>query len=84
MRDRLLMHTITEFHMRDRYECADLHPVPLKGKCHIFCSRKAVQSRIYKIAVRYDRQRQKCPILSVKVKINRIPSDPLGFSINGL
>ena len=45
--------------MRDRvcYECADLHPVPLKGKCHIFCSRKAVQGRIYKIAVRYDRQK---------------------------
>ena len=43
--------------MRDRvcYKCADLHPVPLKGKCHIFCSRKAAHSRICKIAVRYDR-----------------------------
>ena len=52
--------------MRDRvcYECADLHPMPLHGKCHIFCSRKAVQSGIYKIAVRYDRQN--IPILSVK------------------
>ena len=54
------------------YECADLHPVPLKDKSHMFCSRKAVQSRIYKITVRYDRQ--KFPILSVK--INRNPSDP--------
>ena len=38
--------------MRDRvcYECADLHPVPLKGKCHMFCSRTPVQSQIYKIA----------------------------------
>ena len=44
------MHTDMEFRMRDRvcYECADLHPVPLKGKCHIFCSRKATQSRICK------------------------------------
>ena len=57
------------------YECADLHPVSLKGNCHIFCSRKAVQSRIYKIAVRYDRQKN--PILSVK--INRNPSDPFFF-----
>ena len=40
--------------MRDRvcYECGDLHPVPLKGKHHIFfffCSHKAVQGRIYKM-----------------------------------
>ena len=40
-----------EFRMHDRvrYECADLHPVPLKGKCHSFCSHKAVQGRIYKM-----------------------------------
>ena len=40
-----------EFCMRDRvwYECANLHPLPLKGKCDIFCSRKAVQGRIYKM-----------------------------------
>ena len=40
-----------EFRMRHRvcYEWADLHPVPLKGKCQIFCSRKAVQGRIYKM-----------------------------------
>ena len=58
MRDRLLMHTIMEFRMHDRvcYECAGVHPVPLNGKRHIVWSRKAVQSRIYKIAVRYDRQ----------------------------
>ena len=76
------MHTIMEFHMRDRvcYEYADLHPVPLKGKCHIFYSRTAVQSRIYKLADRYDRQ--KFSILSVK--INRNPSDPWVFSIIGL
>ena len=45
MRDRL------EFRMRDRvcYECADLHPMLLKGKCHVFCSRKAAQGRIYKM-----------------------------------
>ena len=69
------MHTIMEFHMRDRvcYEYADLHP--LKDKCHIFYSRTAVQSRIYKIADRYDQQ--KFPILSVK--INRNPSDPCFF-----
>ena len=80
MRDRLLMHTVMEFCMRDRvcYECTDLHPVSLKG--HIVCSRKAVQSRIYKIAVRYDRQ--KFPILSVKNKSESKWS--LGFSINGL
>ena len=42
-----------------------------------FCSRKAVQSRIYKIAVRYDRQKN--PILSVK--INRNPSDPWVFQL---
>ena len=48
------MHTIMESRMRDRvcYECADLHSVLLKGKGHMFSSRKAVQSRIYKIAVR--------------------------------
>ena len=79
------MHTIMEFRMRDRvsYECADLHPVPLKVRCHIFYSRKAVQSRIYKIAVRYDRQ--KFPILSVKINLN--PSGPWVFqlyTINGL
>ena len=53
--------------MRDRvcYECADLHPVPMKGKCHIFCSRKAAQRRICEIPVRYDRQ--KFPIFSVKM-----------------
>ena len=52
------MPTIMEFRMRDQvcYECADLYPVPLTGKCCIFCSRKAAQSRICKIAVRYDRQ----------------------------
>ena len=46
MRDRLLMHTVIEFRMHDWvcYECAYLHPVPLKGKCHMFCSRKVVQS----------------------------------------
>ena len=59
------------------YECADLHPVPLKGKCHIFFSRKAVQGRIYKIAVRYDRQ--KFPILSVKINWN--PSDLCLFQL---
>ena len=42
-----------------------------------FCSRKPVQSRIHKIAVRYDRQ--KFPILSVK--INRNPSDPCVFQL---
>ena len=44
MRDRLLMYTVMEFRMRDlvSYECANLHPMPLKGKCHIFCSHKAV------------------------------------------
>ena len=65
--------------MRDQvcYKCADLHPVPLKGKCHIFCSRKAVPSRIYKIAIRYDGQ--KFPILSVK--INRNPSVPWVFPL---
>ena len=70
MRDRLLMHTIMEFRMRDRvcYECADPHPVPLEGKCHIFCSRKAAQSRINKTFVRYDRQ--KIPIFSVKINWN--------------
>ena len=70
MRYRLLMHTILEFRMRDRvcYECADLHPVPLKSKCHMFCSRKAVRSRIYKFAVRYDRQ--KISIFSVKITLN--------------
>ena len=73
------MHTIMEFHMRDRvcYECTDLHPVPLKGKCHIFCSRKAAQSRICKIAVRYDRQT--FPIFSVNLNWN--PSDPWSFQL---
>ena len=39
---------IIEFRMRDQvcYECACLHPVAVKGKCHIFCSRKAAQSRV--------------------------------------
>ena len=65
--------------MRDRVcnECANLHPVALKGKRHIFCSRKAVQSRIYKIAIRYDRQ--KFPVLSVKINLN--PGDPGGFQL---
>ena len=65
--------------MRDRVcnECANLDPVALKGKCHIFCSRKAVQSRIYKIAVRYDRL--KFPILSVKTNLN--PGDPGVFQL---
>ena len=74
MRDRLLVYTIKDFRMHDRvcYECADLHPVPLKGKCHRFCSRKAAQSRICKIAVRYDQQ--KFPIFSVEM--NWSPSDP--------
>ena len=51
------------------YEFADLHPVPLiyVGKCHIlFCSHKAVQIQIYKIAVRYDRQ--KFPLFISKSK----------------
>ena len=56
------------------YECADLHPVPLKAKFHI-CSRKAAQSRICKIAVRYDRQT--FPIFSVKINWN--PSHPCFF-----
>ena len=40
MRDRLIMHTIMELRMRNRVckECADLHSVPFKGKCHFFCS----------------------------------------------
>ena len=65
--------------MHERVCCEgdDLHPVPLKGKYHIFCSRKAIQSRIYKIAVRYDRQ--KFSILSVK--INRNPSDLWVFQL---
>ena len=73
------MHTIMEFRMRNRvcYECTDLHPLPLKGKCYIFCSGKAVQSRIYKIAVRYDQQ--KFPILSVKINWN--PSEPWVFQL---
>ena len=37
MRDRLLMHTIMELRMRNRV-CADLHPLPFKGKCRFFCS----------------------------------------------
>ena len=79
MRDHLLMHTILEFRLRDQvcYKCADLHLVLLKGKCHMFCSRKAVQSRIYEIAIRYDRQ--SFPILSVK--INRNPSYPWVFQL---
>ena len=61
MRDRLLIHTIMEFRMRDRvcYECADLHPVPLKDKCHIFCARKAVQGRIYKMKKKKQQQKKK-------------------------
>ena len=74
MRDRLVMQTVMEFRMSDRvcYECADLHPVPVKGKSHIFCSRKAAQIRICKIAVRYDRQ--KFSIFSVNMNWN--PNDP--------
>ena len=73
IRDRLLMHTVIKFRMPDWvcYGCANLDPVSLKGKCYIFCSCIAVQNRIHKIAVYYDRQ--KCPILSVK--INQNPSD---------
>ena len=52
----------------------------LESLCHMFCSRKAVQSRIYKIAVLYDRQ----TFLILSVKINRNPSDLCFFSIDGL
>ena len=50
-----------EFRMRDRvcYECADLHPVPLKDKCHIICSRKAVQGRIYKMKKKKKKKKKK-------------------------
>ena len=75
----LANYIIMEFRMRDRvcYKFADLYPVPLKGKCHIFCSRKAVQSWIYKIAVRYNRP--KIPIVSVK--LNRNPSHHWVFQL---
>ena len=76
MRDRLLM-PIMELCMRDRvcYECVGLHPVPLKGKCLFFCSRKAVQRRICKIGIHYDLQ--KSIIFSWNMKQNL--SDPLIF-----
>ena len=47
-----------ELHMSNRvcYECVDLHPVPLKGMCHTFCSRKAVQHRIGKITIHFHLQ----------------------------
>ena len=72
-------HTIMEFRILDQvcYECTDLHPMPLKGKCHSFCSRKAAQNQICKIAVRYDQQ--KFPIFSIKINWN--PSDPCFFSM---
>ena len=58
-------------------ECADLHPVPLKGKCQLFCFHKAVQIRICKIAVRYDLQKY----IIFSYKMNRNPRYPLIFQL---
>ena len=52
------MHANMKLCMRRRYcyECDVPHPLPLNGKCHMFCSRKNKQSRVYKIGVHYDLQ----------------------------
>ena len=39
-----------------RIKCDVPHPLPLNGKCHMFCSRENKQSRDYKISVHYDLQ----------------------------
>ena len=59
------------------YKCPDLHPVPLKGKFHIFSTHKAAQSLNLQNHRQYDLQ--KFPVFSVKINWNA--SDPRFFQL---
>ena len=77
------MHTIMELRMRDRvcYDGADLHVHPMTLKGHFFCTRIAVQRRIWK---KNRRLLRSAKINNIFIKNNLESQWSLDFSGNGL